>query len=139
MEGTYAKLVYRARPASKRPKMTLENRAKIFAPFAALRGFDISILTAGKERVLVPRVTLCEQALEEMERTVERLRPGDAVRVTRFRPEKRAQGEELGSYETGKRIFLGIDREARLLLTANGAVPLDDVRELAAWEEAPAD
>ncbi len=137
MTERHTELVYRARPASRRPHMTLENRAKIFTPFAALRGFDISILTEEKNRVLVPRAALCEQALEEMERTVEQLRPGDAVRLTYFLPQRCAEGTELGVYRTEARTFLEIDRERRLLLTEDGAVPLDDIRLLEAAAQRP--
>ena len=39
-------LVYRSRPVSRRIRMDISHRAKQFAPFAALRGFE----TALKER-----------------------------------------------------------------------------------------
>lgn len=39
-------LVYRSRPVSRRNRMDISHRAKQFAPFAALRGFE----TALKER-----------------------------------------------------------------------------------------
>lgn len=37
----------------KHPRMTIENRAKIFAPFAALKGHEEAI--AAKRRIVVPR------------------------------------------------------------------------------------
>lgn len=130
MERTYASLVHRERPVSKRPHMELKDRAKIFAPFAALRGFDISILTAEKERVLTPRCTLSEQMLGELQRTLEGMRPGDALRIVRFVPQRRVGEQELGVYEERRTAYLGTDRVRRLLLTESGPVPLDDVREL---------
>lgn len=38
--GKYNDIINMERPKSKRPKMDLLNRAKIFAPFAALRGHE---------------------------------------------------------------------------------------------------
>ena len=47
--GKYDDIIRRERPESKHPKMDLGNRANIFAPFSALRGFDIAVLTKAKE------------------------------------------------------------------------------------------
>lgn len=51
----YNDILHKERPVSNRPKMDLGNRAKIFAPFSALRGFDVAVLTKQKEKTLVPR------------------------------------------------------------------------------------
>lgn len=40
MASAYAKLIYMPRPVSNRRKMDVGHRAKQFAPFAALRGFE---------------------------------------------------------------------------------------------------
>ena len=39
----YGDIIYNERPASKKPKMSIENRAAQFAPFAALAGFHESV------------------------------------------------------------------------------------------------
>lgn len=39
----YADILSRPEPPVKHPRMALSNRAKIFSPFAALRGFDDEI------------------------------------------------------------------------------------------------
>ena len=51
--SAYRDMIYLSRPLSRHPKMSVENRAKLFAPFAALRGFDIEILTQEQDRLLV--------------------------------------------------------------------------------------
>ena len=43
--AAYQDILTLSRPISKHPKMSTENRAKLFTPFSALRGFDIEILT----------------------------------------------------------------------------------------------
>ncbi|NCC01539.1 MAG: YolD-like family protein [Clostridia bacterium] len=45
--------------------MSIENRAKIFAPFAALKGHEEAI--AAKRRIVVPRVELSEEAKEYLD------------------------------------------------------------------------
>ena len=43
MASAYAKLIYMPRPVSNRRKMDVGHRAKQFAPFSALRGFEESV------------------------------------------------------------------------------------------------
>ena len=43
----------RPEPPVKHPRMALSNRAKIFSPFAALRGFDDEISSEGASKLLV--------------------------------------------------------------------------------------
>ena len=54
----YRDMIHLSRPISRHPKMSVENRAKLFTPFSALRGFDIEILTKEQDRLLVSQVTL---------------------------------------------------------------------------------
>lgn len=49
----------------KHPKMTIEDRAKIFAPFAALRGYEEAI--AAKQKIVVSRVELSEESKEYLD------------------------------------------------------------------------
>ena len=50
----------------KHPKMTLENRAKIFAPFDALNGFGTAI--SERNRITEPPAELSEDAKEQLDR-----------------------------------------------------------------------
>ena len=59
----YRDMIHLSRPISKHPKMAIANRAKLFTPFSALRGFDIEILTTEQDRLLVPQVSLSERRL----------------------------------------------------------------------------
>ena len=51
----YADILHLSRPEPpvKHPRMALSNRAKIFSPFAALRGFDDEISSEGASKLLV--------------------------------------------------------------------------------------
>lgn len=64
---------------SERTKMTREERAKQFMPFAALRGFSRLIEEQGKERC--EKRPLSEEQEEELSRTLSRLKKGDMVRA----------------------------------------------------------
>lgn len=59
MASAYAKLIYMPRPVSNRRKMDVGHRAKQFAPFAALRGFEESVRK--KEILYEPRKELSEE------------------------------------------------------------------------------
>lgn len=48
----------------KHPRMSLQNRAKIFSPFAALRGYDEEIQSVCQRSQQEPQRTTEEEALE---------------------------------------------------------------------------
>ena len=58
----YADILHLSRPEPpvKYPRMALSNRAKIFSPFAALRGFDDEISSEGASKLLVKKVELSD-------------------------------------------------------------------------------
>ena len=45
----------RPEPSAKHPRMSLGSRAKIFSPFAALRGFDDELAEEGAQTLRVPK------------------------------------------------------------------------------------
>ena len=49
----------------KHPRMRIEDRAKIFAPFAALKGYEEAI--AAKQKIVVPRIELSEESKEYLD------------------------------------------------------------------------
>ena len=67
--AAYQDILTLSRPISKHPKMSVENRAKLFTPFSALRGFDIEILTQEQDRLLVPQESLSDGQQEAVWRT----------------------------------------------------------------------
>ena len=141
MNEAYEKILRRPRPVSAHRRMPAENRAKLFAPFAALRGFDIAILTKEQDRRLVPRAVPGPDRAAELARVLAALRPGGAVRVTHFVPVRRAGEEELGEYAVTRGHFVRVDGETRELALKEARISLENLRDvepLAAWEEASA-
>ena len=92
----YTELNGMKRAQSTRPPMTRADRAKLFAPFAALKGFEES--AHARERLYVPRPEPAEDRQEQLDRRLRALRRGDRVTVTWFEPLKVEDGRELGQY-----------------------------------------
>ena len=57
-----------------RAKMSVQDRAKQFLPFAALKGLPEAL--AEKERVVVPKIILTEDMSEELNRKMQQIEPG---------------------------------------------------------------
>lgn len=126
----YSDILYEDRPASARPKMDLGNRAKIFAPFDALRGFNFAIMAEEAERAMLPRVELSEDLQEELNSKLERLCIGSTVTVCYFAPQRRIGDLELGYYHTVTEQVDGIDPYSHTLFLSCTAIPVADIRDL---------
>lgn len=68
---------------AERVKMDVSNRAKQFAPFAALKSFEEAI--RAKERVVIPRVELTEECMEELNEKLCSIKVKDIVCITFYR------------------------------------------------------
>lgn len=124
----YADIIHQPRPESSHPRMRREDRAKLFAPFAALSGHDQAV--HDREKVLVPRVLMTDYALEELDRKLKILQKGDAVTATWFVPLQRNDAEVLGQYFTAADTFEKLEPFERLLYLKKQVIPLDDLADL---------
>ncbi|MCC2255957.1 2'-5' RNA ligase family protein [Ruminococcus sp. CLA-AA-H200] len=82
MKEAYQKILYLPRPRSNRYPMAVERRAKQFAPFAALKGFESKIQE--KEVIYRGRKILPDDKREELDRIYRALREGMAIAVEYF-------------------------------------------------------
>lgn len=130
MSHPYEDILYIKRPPLKHPKMPVENRAKSYVPFDALRGFSLAILTKQAERQMVTRTTLSEDAQEQLDRKLRMIQPEDKVTVTYFRLERVIADLELGSYvtETGK--VEEIDPLTGFLFLSSACVPIREIIDI---------
>lgn len=135
----YGDMIHLSRPISRHPKMSVENRAKLFAPFSALRGFDIEILTKEQDRLLVSRVTLGTDQQELIRHRLNDLRSGQRVTVTHFALAKELEGISLGEYVTQTGQVRRVDDFYQVLVLDNGVVAFEDIRELEAQNVEGAD
>ncbi len=87
---------------SKRTKMSIEDRAKQFAPFSPLRGLHEALKQM--ERVVVPKAELSEERAEELNRVLLHIEKGDMVTAVYY-----SDGEYVKV--TGKVARLNIDEK----------------------------
>ena len=128
--GKYDDILHMERPASKHPKMDLTNRAKLFSPFSALRGFDIAVLTKQKENALVERAWLSEDMQEVLERRLCQISAGDRVTVTYFCLRKAIGDYEIGEYVTETDVVEEVDELAQALVLSGTFIPFTDIYDL---------
>lgn len=95
------------------------DRAKIFAPFDALRGFREAL--AAKEYILVPRIELSEEAKEELDRKIQEIQKSDMVTVVYF---------HNGDYIKTTGMVSKLDVNCRFLQIVNTKIPLDDICDI---------
>ena len=100
-------------------RMSVEERAKQFMPFAALRGLPEAL--AVKEKVIVPRVELSEEMAAELDRKMHMLEKGKIAAVVYF------SGDEYLK-KTG--VVARIDETARVLQIVNTVIPFDDILDI---------
>ena len=125
--NTQQDLVHMARPVPSRPRMPRQNRAKIFAPYQALKGFGDAV--RAKDAVYVPRMELPADRQEQLDRQLRGLRRQDRVSVTWFlaRP---GDPSGRGQYVTAAGTVERIDMYARLLWVGAQPVPFSDITEI---------
>lgn len=102
-----------------RPKMSVEDRAKQFMPFAALKGFQEAL--ALKEKIIVDKIELSEEMVEEIDRNMHMLKRGEKALVVYY-----YKGEYLKM--TG--MVSKIDENSRYIQIVDTKIPFDDILSL---------
>ena len=128
--AAYQDILTLSRPISKHPKMSVENRAKLFTPFSALRGFDIEILTTEQDRLLVPQISLASDREEEIYRVLNGLHQGDWATVTYFVPVKHIAQQLLGEYTVVSGEVKRVDDVEQLLVLEGYPIPFGNIHAL---------
>lgn len=100
-------------------KMSVEQRAKQFMPFAALRGLPEAL--SAKEKIAADRVELSEEMAAELDRKLHRLQKGDMAEVVYY-----AGGEYLR--KTG--IVAGLDETAKILQIVSTEIAFADILDV---------
>ena len=138
----YADILHLSRPAPpvKYPRMALSNRAKIFSPFAALRGFDDEISSEGASKLLVKKVELSDEEKDALSDKLLQVKKGMKVVVRYFVRTTENTGKyismtgtvvmidpvyrELKVMQDSDRKGMGIEKELPVI------IPLDDIADL---------
>ena len=125
---TYQDIINQPRPIPFQPRMQRQNRAKIFAPYQALKGFRETL--HAKDAVYVPRLELADYAQERLDRKLRQLHKWDTVTVTWFRPKLGGSTKDIGQYLTTTGTVERIDLIFRTLLLAGERIPMEEIADL---------
>lgn len=99
--------------------MPVSQRAKIFAPFDALRGFSAAL--KAKEKLRLPRRILQEDKLKELDEKAACLKKGDYVSILYYSD---------GEYLSAEGYLTAIDHVRRRFVIAGSEIRFDDIYEL---------
>lgn len=114
----------------KHPKMLIEDRAKIFAPFAALKGYEVAI--AAKQKIVVPRIELSEESKEYLDlqigKVLQLLMKGEhpIITVVYFRKD-RMNNEDGGEYIQFTGMVGKLEQTSRIIQIVEKKLRLDDI------------
>lgn len=119
----------------KHPRMSMEARAKIFNPFAALRGHDELIGSTAKKHLSVSRDDLLEDGIAELDdaflQLSEALAAGEKpMAMLTFFVQSDGASEGVGEYATVSGIVKKVDMERRVLFVGEKQIPLQDLRKI---------
>ena len=85
-QSKYGKILHAARPEPPHNhlRMPMSNRAKIFSPFAALRGYEDEISSEGRDHSNRHRSQLPEEGKDVMNQKINQLRKGQELTIKYF-------------------------------------------------------
>lgn len=131
----------RPEPPHKHPRMPITNRAKIFSPFAALRGFDDEISNESATKLLVKKIELSDEEKNKLSDKLLQVKKGMKVVVRYFVRTTGSTGKyisltgtvviidpvyrELKVMQDSDRNAVGIEKELPVI------IPFDDIADLA--------
>ncbi len=97
----------------------MENRAKQFMPFAALKGYEEAL--RAKEKIVVEKIELSEEKKAELDYKLQQIQKNDIITVVYFFKDEYIKVEGMVSR---------LDRDSRILKIVNTKIPFDDIYEL---------
>lgn len=104
--------------------MPRQNRAKLFHPYDALKGFEETV--HAKDAVYVRQAELADDAQERLDRKLRSLNRGNRVTVIRFQ----AKSGEYGQYVSVTGTVSRIDTIHGTVIIGNQAIPFRDIAEI---------
>jgi len=110
--------------SKRHPRLSMEQRAAQFSPFAALTGYEEA--TDETSRLIDEKIELSEEDMEELNRKLQNLQ-GEAV-ITYFVKDERKSG---GSYVTIKGEVRRIDDYEKAIVMRDGSkIFVDDILDI---------
>ena len=115
----------------KHPRMTLQNRAKIFSPFAALRGYDEQLAAEKQRTERVPKRILTEEEMSALSDRLMQVTKGMTITVRYFKEDTtHPEVPAVGNYITLTGKADRIDPVFRTLQVGETVVPFEDLVEI---------
>ena len=86
VQSKYGKILHASRPEPphNHPRMPMSNRAKIFSPFAALRGYEDEITSEGRDHLKGNRIELSEEGKQALNEKISQVRKGQEIIIKYF-------------------------------------------------------
>lgn len=131
MKGKYDDIINLPHHVStKRPQMSMQDRAAQFSPFAALTGYDAAVKEAA--RLTDSRTELSDEELSilniKFQILLDHLREKPNVSFTYFKPDAKKSG---GKYVTLRGIVKKADTFKRLVVMQDDTgIPMDDILDI---------
>lgn len=119
----------------KHPRMSVENRAKIFSPFAALRGHNDAIEETADKVLTIRQDELMEDSRLELDEALgelaERMERGEhpVVKVTYFVQDK-VLAKGVGTYQDVEGAVAKLDAVAKTIQIVDLVINLSNVKTL---------
>ena len=126
--GRYDDIIHHSRPVSSRSGMRREDRAKLFAPFAALSGHDEAV--HARDKVLLPQACMTEHTREVLDQKLRQIRKGKTVTVVYFIARKRQGNQLLGEYLTVTDTVIRADPNERILYLRGQNILFEDLMDV---------
>lgn len=116
-----------------RRKMPVSDRAKIFASFAALKGYEEAI--ASKEKIIVPRIELAEDSMEYLNQQLTKIEQllnkqiHPIVTIVYFYKEM-TKVQELGEYILFTGVVSKYEKTSHILQIIDKRFKLEDIYKI---------
>ncbi len=107
--------------STKRPRMALEERAKQFSPFAALKGYEEAI--EEKQQIKEKEIILSDYSKSLINEKLNALNKGDETAITYFDRDERITRKILGK-------VIRIEPEALRLQVEDKSISFDDIIDI---------
>ena len=97
----------------------MENRAKQFVPFAAVKGYEEAL--RAKEKIVVEKIELSEEKKAELDYKLHQIKKNDIITVVYFLKDEYIKLEGMVSR---------LDTDVRVLKVVNTKIPFEDIYDL---------
>lgn len=102
----------------------MDNRAKQFVPFAAVKGYEEAL--RAKEKIVVEKIELSEERKEELDFILHQIKKNDIITVVYF---------YKGEYIQLEGMVSRLDKDARVIKIVNTKIPFEDIYEIGGEHE----